>query len=123
METIQWLLQFIFHIDTQLIAFVSAYGFFIYLIFFGIIFLETGLVIFPFLPGDSLLFAAGSLAAHTQHPLSIQLLLVMLIGASILGNKLNYIIGRIVGPRIFSAKDSWLLNKRHLQEAHQFYEK
>lgn len=123
METLQWLLQFILHIDTQLIAFVSSYGLFTYLILFAIIFFETGLVIFPFLPGDSLLFAAGSLAAHVNRPLSIEALLSLLIIASILGNKLNYMIGRMMGPRIFTAKSSWLLNKRHLLEAHQFYEK
>jgi membrane-associated protein len=94
-----------------------------YAVLFAIIFCETGLVITPFLPGDSLLFAAGSLAANTSSTLNIQLLFVVLILASILGNKLNYLIGRALGPRVFSANQSWLLNKKHLVEAHRFYEK
>lgn len=121
METLQFLWQYILHIDTHLIAFASSYGMLTYAALFAIIFCETGLVITPFLPGDSLLFAAGSIAAGQV--LNIQLLLVLLITASILGNKLNYLIGRTLGPKIFSANQSWLLNKKHLQEAHQFYEK
>lgn len=121
METLQFLWQYILHIDTHLIAFASSYGVLTYAALFAIIFCETGLVITPFLPGDSLLFAAGSIAAGQV--LNIQLLLVLLITASVLGNKLNYLIGRALGPKIFSANQSWLLNKKHLQEAHQFYEK
>jgi membrane-associated protein len=111
------------HIDTYLIAFVSHYGALTYIALFLIIFCETGLVITPFLPGDSLLFAAGSIAANTNEALSIQLLTILLIIASILGNKLNYLIGRSIGPRIFTAKYSWLFNRNHLEEAHRFYEK
>lgn len=122
METIQQLLQYLLHIDTYLMAFVSAYGTWAYVALFAIIFCETGLIVLPFLPGDSLLFAAGSLAA-TEQGLSVQTLLILLIAASILGNKLNYLIGRAIGPKVFNAKDSWLLNKKHLLEAHDFYEK
>lgn len=119
----QSLLQYILHIDTYLIAFVSDYGIWAYAALFLIIFCETGLVVTPFLPGDSLLFAAGSIAANSNHALSIQTLFILLTFASILGNKLNYLIGRAIGPRIFTANHSWLLNKKHLTEAHQFYEK
>ncbi len=123
MDTLQHLLSYILHIDTYLIAFVSSYGLLTYVVLFIIIFCETGLIITPFLPGDSLLFAAGSIAANTSHALNIQLLFLILTLASILGNKVNYLIGRAIGPRIFSANQSWLLNKKHLEEAHQFYEK
>jgi membrane-associated protein len=129
METIQHLLQYILHIDTYLIAFVSHYGVWTYAVLFLIIFCETGLVVTPFLPGDSLLFAAGSIAANANDALNIQLLMLLLMLASILGNKVNYLIGRAIGPRIFSTTaaphswQSWLLNKKHLEQAHQFYEK
>ena len=77
----------------------------------------------PFLPGDSLLFALGSISAHTQNPLNILILLPLLILASILGNQVNYLAGRSVGPKIFSMKKHWLFNKEHLEKAHAFYEK
>ena len=123
METLQHLLQHILHIDTYLIAFVSTYGTWTYVALFAIIFCETGLIVTPFLPGDSLLFAAGSIAGNASNTLSIQFLFLLLAVASILGNKLNYMIGRSLGPRVFAANQSWLLNKKHLIEAHQFYEK
>ncbi|VVC76668.1 putative membrane protein [Aquicella siphonis] len=123
METIQLFLQYILHIDTYLISFVSTYGALTYLILFAIIFCETGLVVTPFLPGDSLLFAAGSIAASASHALDIQILFILLTAASILGNKVNYLVGRSIGPKVFTAEKSWLLNKKHLQEAHQFHEK
>ena len=117
------LLQYILHIDVYLLAIVSQYGALTYALLFAVIFCETGLVVTPFLPGESLLFAAGSIAASENSPLNIQLLFLLLVLASLLGNQLNYLIGRIVGPKVFSAKTSWLLNKKHLEEAHQFYEK
>jgi len=123
METIHQLFQYIIHIDVYLNAFVAAYGSWTYAVLFAIIFCETGLIVTPFLPGDSLLFTAGSIAAYSENNLSIQLLFLLLSLAAILGNKLNYSIGRIVGPRVFTAKDSWLLNKKHLTDAHLFYEK
>lgn len=123
MQTIHQLLNYILHIDTYLIAFVSAYGIWTYLALFAIIFCETGLVITPFLPGDSLLFAAGSLAAQQNTPLDILPLFSLLIIASIAGNQINYFIGKAIGPRVFSANHSRLLNKKYLIEAHQFYEK
>lgn len=123
MELLQQFLQYVLHIDVYLNSFVATYGALTYIVLFAIIFCETGLVVTPFLPGDSLLFAAGSIAANEASGLKIQTLLVLLIIASTLGNKLNYTIGRILGPKVFSAKSSWLLNKKHLTEAHAFYEK
>lgn len=123
METIQQLLQYILHIDVYLIAFVSNYGIWAYAALFALIFCETGLVVTPFLPGDSLLFAAGSISAQSKAAFNIQLLFVLLLVASILGNKVNYLIGKAVGPRVFKAKESPLLNRKHLEEAHRFYEK
>lgn len=123
MEAIQHLFQYILHIDTYLIAFVSTYGIWTYIILFVIIFCETGLVVTPFLPGDSLLFAAGSIAANSSNALNIQILFLLLTLASIVGNKMNYLIGRAIGPRIFTANHSFLLNKKYLEKAHRFYEK
>lgn len=115
--------QIILHIDVYLVNFVANYGIWTYALLFAIIFCETGLVIFPFLPGDSLLFTAGSIAAHPSSELSIQTLFVFLLIASILGNKLNYMIGRLLGPKIFQFKKTWFFSKKHLLETHAFYEK
>jgi membrane-associated protein len=123
METIQQLLHYLLHIDAYLVSFVATYGALTYAVLFAVVFCETGLVFTPFLPGDSLLFAAGSIAAQAGSQLEIRLLFVLILLASLLGNKLNYTIGRIIGPRVFTAKNSWLLNQRHLEEAHQFYQK
>lgn len=119
-----WLSDFfyyLFHIDSYLVAVVSAYGGLAYAVLFAIIFCETGLIIVPFLPGDSLLFAAGSLSAQEGQPLNMQLLLVLLVSAAVLGNKANYLVGRAIGPRIFSARASWFFHKRYLEKAHAFY--
>ena len=123
MEQLHYFLNCILHLDSYLISFVAAHGMWTYLVVFTVIFCETGLVVTPFLPGDSLLFALGSLAANVHTPLNILILLPLLAFASILGNQVNYLIGRAIGPKIFSVKRSWLFNKKHLEEAHQFYEK
>ena len=123
MEQIGYLLQCMLHLDSYLISFVAAHGLWTYLVVFIVIFAETGLVITPFLPGDSLLFALGSLAANVQSPINILVLLPLLILASVLGNQVNYLIGRAIGPRIFSENCSRFINKKYLEEAHQFYEK
>ena len=119
------MLSQVFHIlatlDQQLHALIVQYGYWIYPFLFMIIFSETGLVFFPFLPGDSLLFAAGSLAAIGQ--LNIHGLAVLLITAAILGNSLNYAIGRWVGPKVFHVKESYWFNPRYLARTHFFYEK
>lgn len=117
------LLNYVLHIDTYLIDFVSNYGMWAYLVLFLVIFSETGLIVAPFLPGDSLLFAVGSLAAHPDSSLNILILLCLLIVAASLGNQVNYSVGRFIGPRVFTARQSWFLNKKHLEQAHQFYEK
>lgn len=101
METLQHLLSFVLHIDDHLITFVTTYGVWTYALLFCIIFCETGLVVTPFLPGDSLLFAAGAISAGTEGAINIHLLFILLVMASILGNGLNYFIGRLVGPRVF----------------------
>lgn len=123
MESIYQLLNFILHIDSYLITLVTTYGTWTYLVLFAIIFCETGLVLTPFLPGDSLLFITGSIAAQPNPPLNIMLLFILLTLASIVGNQLNYLIGKIAGPRVFKTENSRLLNKKHLEEAHRFYEK
>lgn len=123
MSYLHQLIDYILHIDIYLNTFVTTYGFWTYLALFAIIFCETGLIVTPFLPGDSLLFAAGSIAAQPDNSFNVVILFVLLFVASVLGNQLNFLIGRALGPRIFSANESWLLNKKHLHEAHVFYEK
>lgn len=119
----QQLLQYFLYIDHYLISFVSTYGSLSYAALFLIIFCETGLVILPFLPGDALLFAVGSLAANSKAMLHVQLLFVLLTLASILGNKINYLIGRYLSSWLFSVSPSWLLNRHYAEKAHAFYEK
>lgn len=123
MDYLHVFLNYMLHLDKYLLSFVASHGLWTYLLAFMVIFCETGLVVTPFLPGDSLLFTLGSIAAQAQNPLNILLLLLLLIAASIFGNQLNYAIGRRIGPRVFSDKPSRFLNKKHLEEAHQFYEK
>jgi membrane-associated protein len=123
MDTLHQLLDFILHLDTHLLTFVATYGAWAYVLLFIIIFCETGLVVTPFLPGDSLLFAAGTIAANSSDTINIHYLFLLLVLASTLGNALNYSIGRFVGPKVFHANKSWLLNKHHLEEAHAFYER
>lgn len=123
MHYFQEFIYYILHIDLYLNSFISTYGFWTYLILFAIIFCETGLVITPILPGDSLLFAAGSIAAQPTHPLSFSFLFILLVLASILGNQVNFLIGRMVGPRVFKSQNSRFLNQKYLQETHLFYEK
>ncbi|KTC84196.1 DedA family protein [Legionella brunensis] len=123
MDQLQHLLNYILHIDTYLFSFVSHYGTWTYFVLFAIIFCETGLVILPFLPGDSLLFASGSIAAQHEASLDILILFGSLVLASIIGNQLNYFIGRLVGPQVFSSNNSRFLNKKYLNKTHAFYEK
>jgi membrane-associated protein len=119
-------LDFVFHLDTHLAAFVAHYGFWVYALLFAIVFAETGLVVTPFLPGDSLLFTCGALAATGV--LDIRVVAPLLILAAILGDTTNYAVGHFVGPRVFRAEDKksfWhrLLNRNHLMEAHAFFER
>ena len=113
----------ILHIDTTLLTIVAHYGALTYAILFIVIFSETGLIITPFLPGDALLFVAGSIAAHQHSALNIQVLMVILIIAAALGNKTNYLIGRFIGEHLFTSNQAWLFNKNYLLITRQFYEK
>jgi len=110
------------HLDVHLNDAAGQMGPWLYLLLFGIIFCETGLVLTPFLPGDSLLFAVGALAAGEGSAFSLPLLFAILFAAAVLGDLVNYLIGYAVGPKVFKYESSWLLNKRHLMEAHRFYE-
>lgn len=115
------LINFILHIDQHLLEFIKQYGVWIYAILFLIVFVETGLVVMPFLPGDSMLFAAGALAASTGQ-MDPWLLIALLFTAAVLGDTLNYHIGRYIGPRVFEI-DSRFIKKEHLLKTHQFFEK
>lgn len=122
MEIIQQLIDFVLHIDQHLIEIVQDYRTWTYLILFFIIFAETGFVVTPFLPGDSLLFAAGAIIAKPESGLNIFLMCFLLIVAAILGDLVNYHIGNYIGPRAFSGKYK-LLKKEYLEKTQQFYEK
>lgn len=115
------LVNFVLHLDVHLADLVARYGVLIYAILFAIVFCETGLVVTPFLPGDSLLFAAGALCAVGS--MDPWLLGAVLIAAAILGNTSNYWIGRYIGPRVFQWEKSRWFNRRALDEARGFYEK
>ncbi|HTQ80294.1 MAG TPA: DedA family protein [Thermoanaerobaculia bacterium] len=117
------LLDLVLHLDVHLTQGVTALGPWFYVALVAVLFCETGLVVTPFLPGDSLLFATGALAAAPGSPLSLPLLAVLLVVAAILGDAVNYSIGREIGPRIFNREDSWWLNKKHLVRAQEFYER
>jgi membrane-associated protein len=122
----EYLIDLFLHLDVHLAEFVAQYGIWVYGMLFAFIFIETGLVIWPFLPGDSLLFAAGALSATGA--LDIRIVIVLLIAAAIAGDAVNYSIGRYVGPKVFSAHDYQgflhkLLNRDHLEKAHAFFEK
>jgi membrane-associated protein len=120
----QSLIELFLHLDVHLEEFINTHGAWVYGLLFAIVFAETGLVVTPFLPGDSLLFAAGALAARANEPLNVWLLFLLLAGAAILGNSVNYSIGHFIGPRVFRADETHpLLNRQHLDRAHAFFEK
>jgi membrane-associated protein len=121
MELIRYLIDVVLHLDKHLDIVIQNFGAWTYGVFFCIIFLETGLVVTPFLPGDSLLFAVGALAALGS--LDIKALLILLAVAAIAGDTVNYWIGHAAGPKVFSRENSLLLNKEHLHRTHRFYEK
>lgn len=115
------LIDFILHVDSHLFEFITNYGVWVYAILFLIIFVETGLVVMPFLPGDSLLFAAGALAASTG-AIDPVVLVILLFTAAVLGDTLNYHIGKFIGPRVFEI-ESRFINKKHLAYTQNFFEK
>ena len=121
MELISFILDFILHVDKYLEAFVQSYGLWVYALLFAVIFVETGVVIMPFLPGDSLLFVVGAMCGVglMNYPLTVGLLLA----AAILGNQCNYAVGRYFGPRVFQWENSRLFNKAAFERAHLFYER
>jgi membrane-associated protein len=123
MEWITLAREFLHNLDVHLnqLADWNLPGF--YAVVFLVIFCETGLVVTPFLPGDSLLFALGAMAAATTSSLSLPLLILLLIGAAVLGDAVNYAIGYRLGPAVFKYEQSWFFNKKHLLRAQDFYEK
>ncbi len=121
MDFLSQLLDFILHIDRHLVDLTAAYGTWIYAILFVIIFCETGFVVTPFLPGDSLLFAVGSMAAIGAMDLPTSL--ILLIVAAFAGDTANYWIGHYLGPKVFHGEHSRLLNREYLERTHRFYEK
>jgi membrane-associated protein len=121
MELITWLISFIMHIDRHLVDIIQQYGNLTYFIIFLIIFCETGLVVTPFLPGDSLIFALGALAAGRE--LDLALISVVLAAAAILGDTVNYHIGKYAGPIVFIREDNRFFKKEHLLKTHVFYAK
>jgi Uncharacterized membrane-associated protein len=123
MEIIQFIIDFILHIDVHLADLVRDYGMWIYAILFLIIFCETGLVVTPFLPGDSLLFVAGTLAAIGGNHINVHLMVLLLITAAILGDACNYTIGKFFGEKLFSNPDSKIFKQSYLQKTHDFYER
>ena len=123
MDVLQSLAQTLLHLSPDTMnALAHQLGHGLYAVLFLIVFAETGLVALPFLPGDSLLFAVGAVAASPGSPINLPLTAVLLIVAAVAGDAVNYAIGYWVGPRVFSREDSWLLNRKHLNEAHRFYE-
>lgn len=121
MELFATFIDIVLHLDRHLIWLVQNYGSWVYLILFLIIFCETGLVVMPFLPGDSLLFVAGAIAASGA--MDVQWLAGLLMLAAFCGDNTNYWIGRYFGPRIFASTDSRLLNRAHLEKTRNFYAK
>lgn len=121
MELIATFIDIVLHLDKHLQVLVQNYGVWIYLILFAIVFCETGLIVTPFLPGDSLLFVAGAIAAAGG--MDVHLMVVLLIIAAILGDAVNYAVGRYFGPKVFHDERSRFLNPRYLEKTHAFYER
>ena len=121
MEFVHFLIDFILHIDKHLEAFVIAYGPWVYALLFAIVFVETGVVVMPFLPGDSLLFIVGALCGIGL--MSFPIACAVLIVAAILGDQCNFTIGRHLGPKVFQWEDSRFFNKKAFNQAHAFYER
>ncbi|MDI6536451.1 DedA family protein [Pantoea ananatis] len=121
MEFIHFVVDFILHIDVHLAELVAQYGIWIYAILFLILFCETGLVVTPFLPGDSLLFVAGALAALPGNDLNVHLMVALLVIAAILGDAVNYTIGKLFGERMFSNPNSKIFRRSYLDKTHAFY--
>jgi membrane-associated protein len=122
-ELVELAIDIFLHLDQHLVEWTTTMGAWLYLVLFVVIFCETGLVVTPFLPGDSLLFAVGAITALDGSPLSLGPVMILLIVAGVLGDAVNYQIGFRVGPKVFKSEKSRWLNKAHLLEAQAFYEK
>lgn len=123
LELIQTAIDLFLHLDRHLAELTQALGPWIYFLLFAIVFCETGLVVTPFLPGDSLLFAVGALASIPDSGLNVWGIGALLITAAILGDAVNYAVGAYIGPRVFTSEESRWLNRKHLMRTHEFYEK
>jgi membrane-associated protein len=121
MEALAFFIDFVLHVDRYLEAFVGRYGVWVYLLLFCIVFVETGVVVMPFLPGDSLLFVVGALAGAGL--LDYATVAGVLLTAAVLGDQTNFTIGRYLGPKVFQWENSRWFNKRAFDQAHQFYER
>lgn len=122
-DSLAYVIDLILHLDQRLSALSTALGNWMYVVLFAVVFCETGLIVTPFLPGDSLLFAVGALIALPDAGLSFPLMFVLLTVAAVLGDAVNYRVGKAIGPRVFRSEKSLLLNKDHLLKAQRFYEK
>jgi membrane-associated protein len=122
-DLLKQLADFILHIDRHLAEIIAEYGTWTYAVLFLIVFAETGLVVTPFLPGDSLLFAAGAFCAKVETGLNVHLMAGLLFVAAVLGDTVNYWVGAKIGPAVFTREDSLLLRRKHLDRAHAFFQK
>jgi Uncharacterized membrane-associated protein len=122
LDLFRFMIDFVLHIDKHLLEIVTNYQTWTYLILFAIIFCETGLVVTPFLPGDSLIFAAGAIAAMPAHPLSLPVLILIFFSAAFAGDNTNYFIGRFLGQKVYQ-KDYKLISRKYLDKTQTFYEK
>ncbi len=123
MEIFSQVVDVFLHLDIHLNAWAAWMGVWLYVVIFAVVFCETGLVVTPFLPGDSLLFACGALATREGSVISLWVLIPVVFVAAVVGDFCNYEIGKWVGPKVFTREDSIFLNKNHLLKAHNFYEK
>lgn len=123
MESLKQYIDIFLHLDKHLNEWAASMGQGFYVLLFLIVFCETGLVVTPFLPGDSLLFAVGALSASPGSQISLGLVIVLLFVAAVIGDAVNYSIGARIGPRAFKSESSWMLNKKHLLKTQAFYER
>ena len=119
----EFIIDFILHIDQYMISIVQEYHLWTYAILFLVIFCETGLVVTPFLPGDSLLFVAGAIAAQPDMPLEVNILALIVFGAAVLGDSCNYMIGHFFGKKLFNNPESKIFKQSYLDKTHEFYKK
>lgn len=122
MAIIHFFIDFILHIDVHLAQLVAEYGYWVYAILFAIVFCETGLVVTPFLPGDSMLFVGGALAALPSNSLNVHVFALLLMAAAILGDAVNYLIGRFFGEALFANPHARFLRRSYLDKTHRFFD-